>query len=171
MAKKEIALLKKQVEKLDNKGFDLEAWKKYTIVLLARIFGEKTEKIRQIESIEYDFSSWALRDTTGASSYMETCKKLGKEILEASIDELEHFGLPQSSEEENAFYDLIFSSLEDELKGIQVKEIKALLTKLEKKEVLVEDVREKLLSYGPNVAATVLANILSDQLFIKELNK
>ena len=33
MAKKEIALLKKQVEKLGNKGFDLEAWKKYTIVL------------------------------------------------------------------------------------------------------------------------------------------
>ena len=171
MAKKEIALLKKQVEKLDAKGFDLEAWKKYTIVLLARIFGEKTEKIRQIESIEYDFSSWSLRDTTGASAYMETCKKLGKEILEASIDELEHFGLPQASENENAFYDLIFSSLEDELKGIQVKEIKTLLTQLEKKEVLVEDVREKLLSYGPNVAATVLANILSDQLFIRELNK
>jgi predicted transcriptional regulator len=102
---------------------------------------------------------------------METCKKLGKEILEASIDELEHFGLPQTSQEENAFYDLIFSSLEDELKGIQVKEIKALLTKLEKKEMLVADVREKLLGYGPNVAATVLANILSDQLFIKELNK
>ena len=171
MAKKEIALLKIQVEKLDAKGFDLEAWKKYTIVLLARIFGEKTEKIRQIESIEYDFSSWSLRDTTGASAYMETCKKLGKEILEASIDELEHFGLPQASENENAFYDLIFSSLEDELKGIQVKEIKTLLTQLEKKEVLVEDVREKLLSYGPNVAATVLANILSDQLFIRELNK
>jgi hypothetical protein len=171
MAKKEIALLKRQIEKLNDKGFDLEAWKKYTIILLARIFGEKTEKIRQIETIEYDFSSWALRDTTGASSYMETCRKLGREILEASIDELEHFGLPKASDEDNAFYHLITSSLEDELKGIQVKEIKALLTKLEKKEVLVEDVREKLLSYGPNVAATVLANILSDQLFIRELNK
>lgn len=171
MAKKEIALLKRQIEKLNDKGFDLEAWKKYTIILLARIFGEKTEKIRQIESIEYDFSSWALRDTTGASSYMNTCKKLGREILEASVDELEHFGLPQTTDEENAFYHLITSSLEDELKGIQVKEIKALLMKLEKKEALAEEVREKLLGYGPNVAATVLANILSDQLFIKELNK
>ena len=52
MAKKEIALLKKQIDKLDDKDFDLEAWKKYTIILLARIFGDKTEKIRQIESID-----------------------------------------------------------------------------------------------------------------------
>ncbi len=171
MAKKEISLLKKQIDKIDTKDFDLEAWKKYTIILLARIFGDKTEKIRQIESIEYDFSSWALRDTTGASSYMETCKKLGQKILEASIDELEHFGLPESTNEENAFFTLIINSLEDELKGIQVKEIKSVLSSIDKKESMKEDIEERLLSYGPNVAATVLANILIDQLFIRELSK
>lgn len=171
MAKKEIALLKKQIEKLDNKDFDLEAWKKYTIILLARIFGDKTEKIRQIENIEYDFSSWALRDTTGASSYMETCKKLGQRILEASIDELEHFGLPKTSDEENAFYTLIIDSLEDELKGIQVKEIKAILLSIDKKESMKEDIEERLLSYGPKVAANVMTTILTDQLFIRELSK
>ena len=171
MAKKEIALLKKQIEKLDNKDFDLEAWKKYTIILLARIFGDKTEKIRQIESIEYDFSSWSLRDTTGASAYMETCKKLGQRILEASIDELEHFGLPEASDEENAFYKLIISSLEDELKGIQVKEIKAILLGIEKRESMKEEIEERLLSYGPKVAASVMATILTDQLFIRELSK
>lgn len=171
MAKKEIALLKKQIDKLDDKDFDLEAWKKYTIILLARIFGDKTEKIRQIESIEYDFSSWALRDTTGASSYMETCKKLGQRILEASIDELEHFGLPERSDKENAIYTLIINSLEDELKGIQVKEIKSILMAAEKKEKMMEDIKEKLKSYGPNVAATVLSSIMTDSLFIRELSK
>ena len=171
MAKKEIALLKKQIEKLDNKDFDLEAWKKYTIILLARIFGDKNEKIRQIESIEYDFSSWSLRDTTGASAYMETCKKLGQRILEASIDELEHFGLPERSDEENAFYTLIIDSLEDELKGIQVKEIKAILLGIEKRESIKEEIEERLLSYGPTVAAKVMATILTDKLFIRELSK
>ena len=171
MAKKEIALLKKQIDKLEAKEFDLEAWKKYTIILLARIFGDKTEKIRQIERIEYDFSSWSLRDTTGASAYLESCKKLGQKILEASIDELENFGVPEHGEEENAFYQLIISSLEDELKGLQVKEIKSLLTSTEKREKILEDIQERLLSYGPDVAATVLAGILTDQIFIRELGK
>ena len=81
MPKKEIDLLKAQIDKLNAKGFDLDAWKKYTIIILARIFGENTQKIKQIDSIEYDYSSWSLRDTTGSNSYLDTCKKLGKEIL------------------------------------------------------------------------------------------
>ena len=90
MSKKEIELLKEQIKKLDVKNFDLEAWKKYTIVLLARIFGDDSQKIKQIENIEYDYSSWALRYTSGISSYLNTCKKLGKEILDASISEIEN---------------------------------------------------------------------------------
>ncbi len=91
MAKKEISILKKQIERLEVKDFDLEAWKKFTIVMLARIFGNTSEKIRQIESIEYEYSSWSLRDTSGSSEYLESCKKLGRKILEASIEELETF--------------------------------------------------------------------------------
>ncbi len=171
MAKKEIALLKRQIEKLNSKDFDLEAWKKYTIILLARIFGNKTEKVRQIESIEYDFSSWALRDTIGSSSYMETCKKLGKEILEASIDELEYFGLPQFSEEESDFFNLIITSLEDELKGSQIKEVKKLLTSVKKKEKIRENVMERLQSYGTDAAAVILTKILTDPVFIRKLSQ
>ena len=88
---KEVELLQAQMDKLKAKDFDLDAWKQYTVVLLSRIFGEHNPKIRQIEKIEYDFSSWSLRDTSGKSAYMETCKKLGREVLQASIDELNAF--------------------------------------------------------------------------------
>jgi hypothetical protein len=171
MALKEIKLLKNQIEKLEDKEFDLDAWKKYTIILLARIFGDNSQKIRQIESIDYDFSSWALRDTTGSSSYVDTCKKLGQEILQASIDELEHFGLPETSKDEKAFYDLIMSSLEDELKGSQLKEIKTILSSVKDKEKLKENVMERMKSYGTGVSATVLSTILTNPIFIRELTK
>ena len=97
---KEIKLLEQQLEKLNDKDFDLDAWKQYMVVLLSRIFGDNSTKINQIEKIEYDFSSWALRDTTGKSEYMETCRKLGREVLQASIDELKTFGLPESENQE-----------------------------------------------------------------------
>ena len=53
---KEIKLLEEQIGKLESKNFDLEAWKQYTIVLLARIFGDNNQKIQQVEKIEYDYS-------------------------------------------------------------------------------------------------------------------
>ncbi|MBU2652337.1 MAG: hypothetical protein KKA81_15520 [Bacteroidetes bacterium] len=167
MAQKEIDLLRNQIDKLNVKGFDLEAWKKYTIVIVARIFGEHSEKIRQIEKITYDYSSWALRDTTGSSEYLETCKKLGREILEASIDELKTFGLPAREQATNEFYNIILSALQDELKGSQMKEIRQILEDDTNKETIIE----KLKSYGTEVAPSVLASILCDPLFIKELRK
>ncbi len=171
MAKKEISLLRKQIEKLNAKGFDLEAWKKYTIVLIARIFGDHSAKIRQIESIEYEYNSWALRDTNGQSEYLETCKKLGREILEASIDELEAFGLPDTKIEGSAFFDLIMASMGDELKGSQMKEVKDVLLSAEDTNAKVDKIIELLKSYGTDVAPSTLAKILSDPLFIKELSK
>ena len=99
MVKKEIQLLEQQIDKLGSKDFDLSAWKKYTVIILARIFGEKNEKIRQIEKLEFEFSSWSLRDASGNESYEEGTKKLAREILQASIDELNLFGLPTPVEE------------------------------------------------------------------------
>ncbi len=122
---KELKLLEQQLEKLNDKDFDLDAWKQYTVVLLARIFGEKNQKIKQIEKIEYDFSSWALRDTRGKSEYLETCKKLGREVLQASIDELEAFGLPDTQQEKEQSFPskIIIEALEDDLKISQLRQL------------------------------------------------
>ena len=66
MAEKEIALLKEQIIRLDEKKFDLEAWKNHTIIFLERIFGKDSSKIKMIKELHYDYSSWSLRDTAAA---------------------------------------------------------------------------------------------------------
>ncbi len=163
MLNKEIELLKNQISKLDNKNFDLNAWKSYTIVVLGRIFGENNQKIKQIENIKYDFGSWSLRDTLGNSSSMYACKKLAKEILEASISELENFGLPEreTKKAELVNINLILTAFEDELKVSQFKEIKKIIVSDEKEEDKKEKIVEKLNSFGQNIAANIIANIIT----------
>ncbi len=128
--KKEIELIQEQIDKLEEKQFDLEAWKSYTTVLLGRIFGDKNQKIKQIERIKYNFGSWSLRDTSGKEATLESCRKKGKEILEAAIHELENFGLPveQHPEDELVDIDSIIEALEDELKGSQIKAIRKIIS-------------------------------------------
>lgn len=171
MPKKEIDLLKAQIDKLDVKKFDLEAWKKYTIIILARIFGDNSQKIRQIESIEYDYSSWSLRDTTGSSSYLETCKKLGKEILEASIEELKTFGLPEGDQDPEQLFEVVSNSLRDELKGSQFREISNIIVDGSDPDEIRAEILARLQNYGSEVSQEVLASILSANPIIKKFKK
>ena len=171
MAKKEIGILQKQIEKLDAKDFDLEAWKKFTIVMLARIFGDTSEKIRQIESIAYDYSSWALRDTSGSTAYLNSCKKLGRKILEASIEELETFGLPDTSVGEDVFFQMIIEALQNELKGSQFRELKDVILKVDKIEDMKDKVREILNDYDTGVPVDILTSLLTNAIFKHELSK
>ncbi len=167
---KEIKLLQAQIDKLENKGFDLDAWKQYTVVLLARIFGEHNTKIKQIEKIEYDFSSWALRDTSGKSAYMETCKKLGREVLLASIDELNAFGLPekQTPTDDSIPVSVLVSALEEELKVSQFRKLKAIVRSGEEVEKKKEEIKGLLKSFDKDFAENVVLNILSDpELIVK----
>lgn len=160
---KEIKILEEQIDKLNKKDFDLEAWKQYTIVLLARIFGDNNQKVMQIEKIEYDYSSWSLRDTSGSSEYLETCKKLGREILQASIDELKTFGKPDTNvvSEDSVSTHVIVSALENELRISQYREIVTLVNKEmdinEKKKLL----GEKLEKFGKLDYLNIVIDILS----------
>jgi hypothetical protein len=168
MPKKEISLLQGQIDKLKAKDFDLDAWKKYTIIILARIFGDNSQKVQQIENIEYDYSSWSLRDTSGSSEYLDTCKKLGREILQASIDELNTLGLPETAEKPDEFYNTIMEALEDELKGSQVKELRQILSTTDSPEEKRDKVLEKLKSYGSEVAQDILSHILTSDPMLKK---
>jgi hypothetical protein len=171
MPDKEIKIIQDQIEKLKAKDFDLEAWKKHTIILLARIFGDNSEKVRQIQSIEYDFSSWSLRDTTGSNSYLETARKLGKEILEASVEELQILGLPEKDKESDLIFDAISNALSDELKGSQLKEIRLILITTETPEEKKSKVLEKLKSLGTETSVEVLASILTASPIINKFNQ
>lgn len=94
MSLKETDVLRELIDRLDHKPFDLQSWKANAIVVMGRIFGENSRKVEMIGQIQPDFSSWSLRDATGRMTQMDVCRKMGKEILEACISELEMFGLP-----------------------------------------------------------------------------
>ena len=68
MKTQEVEILKKQIKKLDDPDFDLQAWKTGAIILLERLFGPGNQKISQMEKIKYDQSSWALREAKGSRS-------------------------------------------------------------------------------------------------------
>jgi hypothetical protein len=125
MAEKEIALLKKQLARLDEKKFDFDAWKNHTLIFLERIFGKENSKLSLIKELHYDYSSWNLRDTAavGKTKDKDPIKMQAREILTATITELESLGLPESKLESEKVWML----LKDELTGKQVKEIDSIL--------------------------------------------
>ena len=159
--KKSIQVLEGQIEKLEAKDFDLNAWKNFTTLLLERIFGRQSKKIEAIQKIKYDQGSWVLRDETGYTNSIEACKKLGREVLEEAIVELDTFGLPQESPD-NIPFDTLLTALKDELTGSQFREIvKAISEKgaiEDRKKVIIA----KLQGYGSDAAWAIVANLLTD---------
>lgn len=125
MAEKEIALLKEQLAKLDEKKFDFDAWKNHTLIFLERIFGKENSKLSLIKELHYDYSSWNLRDTAaaGKTKDKDPIKMRAREILTATITEIENLGIPESKLENEKVWLL----LKDELTGKQVKEINSIL--------------------------------------------
>lgn len=168
---KEIKLLEQQLEKLNDKGFDLDAWKQYSIVLLARIFGETNPKIVQIEKIEYDFSSWALRDTTGKSEYLETCKKLGKEVLQASIDELEAFGSPDSDKNKDQCFPskILVEALEEDLKISQLRKLMEIVNSNNESEEKQKAIKNLLKTMDKEFPRNFIINLFSNPLISDKL--
>ncbi len=122
MADREIALLKEQIERLNEPRFDLEAWKNQTVIFLERIFGRESSKVRLIRDLHYDYSSWSLRDTTGAGQSKDPVKFQARSILQATIEEIEKMGLPDEQPEADKLMEL----LREELTGRQIKEIETI---------------------------------------------
>lgn len=162
MVEKHISLLNEQISKLNSKDFDLEAWKSYTVILLERIFGNKSHKIAQIQNLKYDFGSWSLRDTTGNKTGLEACKDVARRILEASIEELNDFGLPggQNSAKPGIDTNFIVEILENNLTVSQYREISKILKSAETPVFKKSEIISKLKEYGKDSVENILAGIL-----------
>lgn len=126
-----IKLLKKQIQKLEDEHFDLEAWKTSAITVIHRIFGESDLRSKQIENLKIDYSSWALRDSNSNYKPVETAKLKGKEVLNTAIDEIEIFGGP-----ENHTMDVLGQDFVKKLQGMTEAERKKYFDGM-KKEKLV----------------------------------
>lgn len=154
MVENEIALINRQLESLTAKNFDLEAWKSHTIIFLERIFGKESSKIRMIKELRYDYSSWSLRDAAGTGKDADPVIMKAREILEATKLELEQLGIPKQ-EEENL---KIWSLLEEEMTGKQIREIKTVLQSAEQEKM--EKIANILYNLEKESMAVVLAKLL-----------
>ena len=154
MVEKEIALINKQLESLTAKNFDLEAWKSHTIIFLERIFGKESSKVRMVKELNYNYSSWSLRDAAGTTKDADPVIQKAREILEATKLELEHLGVPRQ-EEENL---KIWSLLEEEMTGKQIREIKLILQSDEAEKM--EKIANMLFNLEKDNMAVVLAKLL-----------
>ena len=160
MAEKERELIRKQIARLDEKDFDLNIWKSTTILVLDRIFGMDSAKINLIKNISYDYSSWTLRDTSGASA-TDIVKKLGREILETIIQELETYGLPEKKESRQIEMDVIQSELEKALRISQFRELISIIQENKEMAERRKKLSEKLQTFGDVTVREILAGILS----------
>jgi Glu-tRNA(Gln) amidotransferase subunit E-like FAD-binding protein len=156
MAEKEIALLKDQLARLDEKKFDFDAWKNHTLIFLERIFGKDNSKLILIKELHYDYSSWNLRDTAaaGKTKDKDPVKMQAREILTATITELEKLGLPQNKLETEKIWVL----LKDELTGKQAKEIEVILNSDDSNKI--ENISKTLEKLGAENLSRVIAKLL-----------
>ena len=123
MSENEIELLQQQIASIDNKKFDLEAWKAPTLMFVSRIFGASSEHVRQIRELKYNYSSWTLRDTSGGGQLTDPVRVRAKEILEAAISELQNLGVPPPVNAASG----ILNSFRKELTGKEMQDLDKIL--------------------------------------------
>ncbi|MCZ6694889.1 MAG: hypothetical protein O6939_13370 [Bacteroidetes bacterium] len=153
---KPIAVLKKQLAKLDNENFDLEAWKSSSTVFLSRLFGDKDTIVKQIQGLKIDYGSWALRDASSSYNPAISCKKQGREIIEAAINELETFGLPETSSDTS----VIMPALEGHLKVSQLKALNKVLAGDKSEEDKNKELIKMISSWDKDAPIHILSEIL-----------
>ncbi|MCT4287076.1 hypothetical protein HZP25_10155 [Elizabethkingia anophelis] len=176
MIEKQIELIKRQISKLDDDDFDINAWQSSTTVILGRIFSENYQGIKAIDKIKFESGGWSVGDASSFWDNMESCKKQGKDILEACISELEIFGQPEKKQKEQSGINinltqsqnqsvninLLVSALEDELTVSQFREVSDLMETDEPKSEKKRKIIDKIKSFGSDVASNILANILTN---------
>lgn len=124
-----LILLKEQLTKIEERTFNLSSWKKATTLLVSSCFGPNSPQVSAIEKIDYNYSSWALRDESGTTDPVKTdCKA----TLNTIIKELEL--LPQNNSEDSpdrtkeSDLSFLWLPFEDELTGSSLKKLKSLLS-------------------------------------------
>ncbi len=171
--KKQIELLKKQLAMIDHKKFDAAAWKSSTIILLESIFGSQSQKIKQLESIKTDYSSWSLRDSQGG---LHPIKIRGREILKLSISELELKALNPDKEQEKqteisetGAAQAIIVAIESKLTVSQYKTIRAIAQESISVPEKQKKLADSLNSFSSELAMQILTEILTDKLISNKL--
>tara|TARA_R110002020_G_scaffold218232_5_gene426046 strand:- start:135 stop:674 length:540 start_codon:yes stop_codon:yes gene_type:complete len=163
--------LKLETEAICN-SFTLTDWKNKAINIIVRIYGHDSLPQKQIENLKYSLSF------EGGSNVNER-KGQASQLIDGLIKEIEHFGLPPqlkkekegmhinitqtSNQQTKINLSLIIESIQDELKGAQLKALQEII---EDKGVEAEEKKvriiEKLKSFGSDIASNIVASILTN---------
>lgn len=183
---------KKAIEAIREKIVEIESiqyydqfypWKKATIGTLKRVVPNNNSIIEHLSDIE-SLSNYG-------SDRRESAKRDSKQILESLIKDIERFGLEEvpkpvgtkevvkvdinqinnQNQSTNVSIQLNFliEILKDELKGGQIKELKAIIESDEAPEVKKKSFIDKIKSFGSDVASNILANILTNPQVYEQL--
>jgi len=124
-----ITLLKDQLNKVDDRAFDLSSWKKATCLVLESYLGMNAPQVKAIEKIDYAYSSWTLRDESGVSDPVKTdCKSTLSMIIREMEITADTDTITDNQPESNTDLNFVWTPLEDELTGASLKKLKSLLT-------------------------------------------
>jgi len=174
-----IEIIKKQISSLADESFDLNSWVMATDNFLKNIWGNDTPKSKQLHAICNTMSASMFGYTEGDVLKFKT---QWKSLLNDYVVELENLERPKTikeplmkninltvnqnqtqtqeqSQKQTIDIEQIIDVLKDELTGKQLKELDLIIKEpnsLEKGKKLTD----KLLSFGSNVAAGILGNIL-----------
>lgn len=174
MIEKQIDLIQKQIDKIQQPNFNLDAWKSSSVLILDRIFGSEFQGIKSIEKIKYSSGGISTANSSNFWSNIESCKAQGKEILETCITELETFGAREKVEMSNSGINInltqnqtvninfLVSALEDELTVSQMKEVNLIMNSDDNSSLKKTKIIDKLKSFGSDIASNILANILTN---------
>jgi len=172
MIEQKVELLKKQLDKLTTKSFNLDLWKSATATILDSIFGDNNSKSQKIKELNYDFSSWTLRDTASAADGVDKYRHQAMGILEAAIDELESLGVQEQTIANVEPFDisLLISPIEDQLTGLQMRELKKIVHAEISNDIKRKELTELLKILNDTTVLQILVSILLHPQVTKKLH-
>ncbi len=156
--------------------YDLSTWKGKALNIVIRIYGKDSVQeghINEIRFENYMIPSVSLQSYRPRNN-ADICREQVTKTIEGFISDLSTFGLPEKkdttnkgginisvSQNQTISVNVIWESVEAELTGKQLKEIKAIIE--DKDENSKGDkIFDKLKSFGADLAAKIIASILTN---------
>jgi len=154
-----LALLKEQMQEIDDRSFDLNAWKKATALVVEGCFGANSPHVKSINNINYEYNSWVLRDESGVADPVKTnCKS----ILKIIIKELEISDIQEGNDNNSFDLSFVWLPFEDELTGAASKKLKALISDISTSK---DDIEKFLKDLPGQTTIDILNSVISSSEF------
>lgn len=163
-----LTLLKNQLMQIDEREFDFASWKNATILLTTTCFGANSPQVAALDKIDYNYSSWALRDESGTT---DPVKRECKTTLSTIIKEFEiklESDADDISLNNDSQLDFVWLPFEDELTGASLKKLKSILTQAN---VSPDEVEAFLKDLPNQTLVDIIRNTLLSKEFKQWINK